>query len=77
MCNCGKSRGRIAAFAFTTAALTLMVWSPVAAEPVRITVGFRVMGDHNRAARRRLILSTAAGRARLLLDHRLRARRGR
>ena len=47
MCICGKSRGRIAAFAFTAAALTLLFGSPASAEPVRFTVDFRVMGDHN------------------------------
>jgi len=47
MCICGNSRGRIAAFAFTAAALTLVVSAQASAEPVRFTVDFRVMGDHN------------------------------
>jgi len=47
MCICWKSRGRIAAFAFTAAALALAASSPASAEPVRFTVDFRVMGDHN------------------------------
>ena len=46
---CGKSRGRIASLAFTASALGLLASSPVAAEPFRITVDFRVTGDHNPA----------------------------
>jgi hypothetical protein len=47
MCVCWKSRARIAAVAFTAAALAVVFWSPASAEPVRITVDFRVMGDLN------------------------------
>ena len=47
MCVSGKSRGWIGPVAFTSAALMLLASTSATAEPVRITVDFRVSGDHD------------------------------
>jgi hypothetical protein len=49
MCVSGKSRRHLAALVVTAGACTLLSWTTVSAEPVRITVNFRVSGDHDPA----------------------------
>ncbi|MEN3339914.1 MAG: hypothetical protein V7647_3590 [Acidobacteriota bacterium] len=47
MCVSGKARRRISAVVVTACAWTLLAWTTASAEPVRITVSFRVAGDHD------------------------------